>query len=278
MRESGGDCILRSYPTSWGRSPLTCPGAEGPRLGSNIQIDLATGRSNLMSRLQSSPPLVLNSGAQLTMAGGPCNAIYHLRAGWACQFQDLGNGHRAIVDIFLPGDVIGLDTALQIRPLKDVLILTSVTLGVIPGRDALVELMACPQTALYIAWLLAQQQRRTDRLLTAVLSLDARGRLATMLLNFYERLKRRRLITGSTYSLPLTQIQIGSYLGLTVVHVNRVLRCLREEQIAQVEKHCVTIVDLDRLQSLAAHGAVVPAKTDERPPHATALQGCEAAD
>jgi CRP/FNR family transcriptional regulator len=278
VRESEGDCIPRSYPTSWGRSPLTPPGAGGPRLGSNIQIDLATGRSNLMSKLHSSPPLVFNSGAQLTMAGGPCNAIYHIRAGWACQFHDLANGHRAIVDIFLPGDVIGLDTALQIRPLKDVLILTSVTSGVIPGRDALVELMACPQTALYIAWLLAQRQRRTDRLLTAVLSLDARGRLATMLLNFYKRLKRRRLITGSTYSLPLTQIQIGSYLGLTVVHVNRVLRSLREEQIAQVEKHCVTIVDLDRLQSLAVHGAVVPAKTDERQPTATALQGCEAAD
>jgi CRP-like cAMP-binding protein len=247
-------------------------------LGSNIQIDLASGRRNLMSKLHSSPPLVLNSGEQLAAAGRSCKAIYHIRAGWACQFHDLANGRRAIIDIFLPGDVIGLDTALQIRPLKDVLTLTPVTSGVIPGRDALIDLMACQHTALYIAWLLAQRQRRADQLLTSVLSLDARGRLATMLLNFYTRLRRRRLITGSTYNLPLTQVQIGSYLGLTEVHINRVLRSLREEQIAQVEKHCVTIVDLDRLQSLAQHVAVVSAENDERPSHATTLQGCEAAD
>ena len=276
VSESEGDLIPRGYRNGWERSPLIPPGAV--RLGSNIQTELITGRRNLMSKLHGLSPLVSNSGEQLAAAGASCTAIYHIKAGWACQFHDLANGHRAIVDIFLPGDVIGLDTALQIRPLTDVLTLTRVTSGVIPGRDALVELMTCPQTALYIAWLLAQRQRRADRLLTAVLSLDARGRLATMLLDFYVRLKRRRLITGLTYSLPLTQIQIGSYLGLTVVHVNRVLRSLREEQIAQVEKHCVTIVDLNRLRNLAQSGPVVPAADDERPPHATALPECEAAD
>jgi DNA-binding transcriptional regulator LsrR (DeoR family) len=72
-----------------------------------------------------------------------------------------------------------------------------------------------------------------------------------MVLDFYARLQRRRLITGSTFSLPLTQVQIGGYLGLTVVHVNRVLRSLRDERIVNVERHCVTILDLDRLTSLA---------------------------
>ena len=78
-----------------------------------------------------------------------------------------------------------------------------------------------------------------------------------MVLDFYTRLRRRRLITGPTYNLPLTQIQIGNYLGLTVVHVNRVLRSLRDEQIVHMEKHCATILDLERLENLAYHEATI---------------------
>ena len=150
--------------------------------------------------------------------------------------------------------MIGLDTLLRTRPLENVFTLTSVTVETIPVRDVLTELMADRPTALFVAWLLGERQRRTDRLLAGISGLDARGRVAMMVLDFYTRLRRRKLITGSTFSLPLTQVQIGAYLGLTVVHVNRVLRSLRDERIVNLERHCVTILDLDRLTSLAQNG------------------------
>jgi hypothetical protein len=60
---------------------------------------------------------------------------------------------------YLPGDVIGLDAALRIRPLEEVMALTSLTIETINTATALSELMACRPTALYIAWLLGQRQR-----------------------------------------------------------------------------------------------------------------------
>ena len=75
-----------------------------------------------------------------------------------------------------------------------------------------------------------------------------------MALDFHTRLSRKRLITGSSYSLPLTQHQIAAYLGLTVVHVNRVLRFLRDEQIVSLERHCMTILNLKQLKTLAQKG------------------------
>jgi CRP-like cAMP-binding protein len=248
--------------------------------GGLLRGELALGRRELSARFGSSPPCTLGPSKLLATSAGLRNAVCHVRAGWACQFRDLVNRARAIVDIYLPGDVIGLDAILQARPSAEVLTLTSVAIEVIHAEDALVDLMASQPTALYIAWLLGQRQRRTDRLLSAVLCLDARGRLATMLLDFYTRLRRRRLITGSTYNLPLTQLQIGSYLGLTVVHVNRVLRSLRDEQIVQMEKNCVTILDLERLMSLAQHGS--PEKSvahiDEHSSSEVALSSSEAAE
>jgi hypothetical protein len=90
----------------------------------------------------------------------------------------------------------------------------------------------------------------------AISCLAARGRLAMMLVDFYKRLRHRRLLSGSIYNLPLTQIQIGQYLGLSVIHINRVLRALRHEQVAHLEKHCVTILDLKRLAILARYGGI----------------------
>ena len=72
-----------------------------------------------------------------------------------------------------------------------------------------------------------------------------------MVLDLYKRLKQQGLVTRLSYNLPLTQVQIGAYLGLTVAHVNRVLRSSRDEHIVILEKHCATILDLERLTRLA---------------------------
>ena len=215
-----------------------------------LQDELALGRRKLSTILNSSPRRMLKTNELLGDADFS-NTIYHLRSGWACQIHDLGNSRRAILDVYLPGDVIGLDAAVRSRPLEEILTLTAATVEAIPGEDALIELMADPPTALYITYLLGKRQQRIDRLLAAISCLDARGRLAIMLLDLYKRLRRRKLISAPTYNLPLTQVQIGNYLGLTVVHINRVLRSLRAEQIVNVEKHSVMILDFERLAILA---------------------------
>ena len=224
------------------------------KLAGSLHDELALGQRKLIAAFRSSVPHILKAGEKPLETTGLGDEILHLRTGWACQFPDIISGRRTIVDVYLPGDVIGLDTLLGNRPLTNVLVLTSATAQAIPPHR-LVELMADRSTALFIAWLLGQRQRRADRLLAAISGLDARGRVASMMLDFHRRLRRRRLITGVTYSLPLSQIQIGQYLGLTVVHVNRVLRSLRAERILELEKHCVTIIDLDRLSSVVENHA-----------------------
>jgi len=221
-----------------------------------VRDELMLGRRELTARFRVSPPRTLSAGERLVGDARSSNAICYLVAGWACQFHGFSDGHQAIVDVYMPGDVIGLDAVLRTRPSGRVMTLTSVTAEVIDAAREFTDLMTCRSTALYVAWLLGRRQRRSDRFLAAVSSLDARGRLATMVLDFYARLRRQRLITGSSYNLPLTQIQIGAYLGLTVAHVNRVLRSLRDERIVQLEKHCVTILDFERLSRLTLSGGI----------------------
>jgi CRP-like cAMP-binding protein len=216
---------------------------------------LVAGRREFASRFCDDLQRSLKTGKLLTGSDtsndGMHPLVYRLRSGWACQFRKLCDGRKAILDIYLPGDIIGLDAILNTRPTENVVALTSVTVDAMIAEDGLYGLMKHRHTALYVAWLLGQRQRRADRLLTAISSLDARGRLAVMFFDFYHRLRTQKLISSPMYNLPLTQSQVGSYLGLTVVHVSRVLALLRSQQIVNFEKHCVNILDIEQLTKLA---------------------------
>jgi CRP/FNR family transcriptional regulator, anaerobic regulatory protein len=241
----------------------------------DLHDKLLAGKREFTSRFCSHLQQSVKAGNSLTGADTSTDVahpvVYRLCSGWACQLRKLSHGRKAIVDIYLPGDVIGLDSALYTRPTENVVALTSIAVDAMIAEEGLCGLMMHRHTALYVTWLLAQRQRRADRLLTAVTSLDARGRLAVMFFDFYHRLRTQKLISSPMYNLPLTQSQIGSYLGLTVVHVNRVLGVLRQQQIVNLEKHCVNIVDLEELTKLAQYrvtsrqSTAIPAITPNQP-------------
>lgn len=246
----------RHGATPPGQPHRLIPGDE-VNLRRSLTDELALGRRKLATAFRTSPPRSLRSGELLATLARYKSGIFRLCAGWAGRYCDLSNDRSFIVDVYVPGDVICLDTLLRSRQPEAVLTLTSVTLEVIPAENGFLDLMADRSIALYFFWLLDQRQRRADRRLAANTLLEAQARLAMMVLDFYTRLRRRRLITASTYNLPLTQTQIADYLGLSAVHVNRVFRSLRDERVIKLEKNCVTILDLERLARLAHDEEVV---------------------
>jgi CRP/FNR family transcriptional regulator len=55
-----------------------------------------------------------------------------------------------------------------------------------------------------------------------------------------------------TYQMPLTQEQLADHLGITAVHVNRVLKTFREAGIVTVRDGLVSITDLDEVVQRAS--------------------------
>jgi CRP/FNR family transcriptional regulator len=249
---------LVDTPLASVREMLTAPTRQ-----SEVRDTLLRGRQEMEVRFGTVPLITLRAGEVFGAAGVLNNAIYRLRTGWACEYRELPNCRRAIIDVYLPGDFIGLGGLFRTRPLENVLALTWVEVATIDGDKVLTELLTSQINALYVSWLLVRRQQRTDHLLTAISSLDARGRVAAILLEFYKRLYARKLIAARTYTMPLTQQHIGQYLGLTVVHVNRVLRSLRNDRIVLLEKNSVTILDLERLRKLARGREM---SSNDRPP------------
>jgi CRP/FNR family transcriptional regulator, anaerobic regulatory protein len=190
------------------------------------------------------------SGQTLVEAGKLPRYVYHLRTGLAYQSHGLPDGGRAIVDIFTPGNVVGLETILSLRASGTVTAAGPVKYLALDPKS-LHQLMEDRQVALCFTSLLIEARWRSEELVARIARLEAPERVAAMLVDLHDRLRRRRLIARSSYNLYLTQQQIGDHLGLTGAHVNRVLRWLAREHIALVKGYVVIIHDMPRLRRLA---------------------------
>jgi CRP/FNR family transcriptional regulator len=225
--------------------------AAGARPAFRPEFDerIAEGRPVIDAAFDQSVPRRMPAGTRIFTPESSGNPVHRLDSGWAYRAIDWPDGRRAIIEIYLPGDILGIEVAVRDQPLDEVVAVTALTVHTI-DTAAFADLMAGPVAAA-IFGLLTEQQWRIDRLAAALARRDAHERLSLMLVDLYDRLRRRDPTMPSSYALPLTQQQIGDHLGLTLVHVNRVLRSLREKDIVSIDHHVVTIRDLERLRQLA---------------------------
>lgn len=194
---------------------------------------------------------------------GPGTALVHddkpgtvgtIYTGWAIRYKLLEDGRRQILNILLPGDIFGFDGVLFERPQHSFQAVTDVSYGTV-GGDRLRELLTTqPEIALALLRRLAAERRRLDRLVTSIGRCTAEERIASFILELQARLRQRRIAHGNSFNMPITQQHLGDHLGLTVVHVNRVLRRLRELGLLTFRDRVVIIHDFDALAHLGRFG------------------------
>src|SRR5215213_10778828 len=120
-------------------------------------------------------------------------------------------------------------------------------------RKRLLELVARDHPAsVRIMFQLAEDERRLHNWVAALGRGNAEERIATLLLDLRGRLFQAGLANGEGFHMPLTQQEIADHLGLTLVHVNRVLRRLREAGMVTVQGGVVRIDEMTRLSRVAA--------------------------
>jgi CRP/FNR family transcriptional regulator, anaerobic regulatory protein len=117
-------------------------------------------------------------------------------------------------------------------------------------REVLRMARADPDIATRLWWQVCEDERRLHSWVTVLGRGSAEERIAAMVLDFRLRLHRAGL-AGDSFRLPMTQQQIADYLGLTVVHVNRVLKRLRESRVISGVRGAMVIRDLRAVEQLA---------------------------
>lgn len=170
--------------------------------------------------------------------------------GFMCRYMDARDGYRQLLSFHVPGDFIDLHGFPTHHIDHDIAALTEAKIALVPHAriDAIMAQRPHLAKMLWFSTVLDAAMHR--EWIFRIGRLDAMGRLAHFLAETHCRMHAIGRTQGGTFDLPLTQQDLGEACGLTSVHVNRVLRRMREEGVATVARGTVTVQDQTRLWRL----------------------------
>ena len=192
-----------------------------------------------------------SAGRDLIEQGQSDQAIYVLDSGWVSSYKVLPDGTRQIVDFQIPGDFLGMRSALfktsdhSVEPVNDIVV------SEIFVADLLGAFAQTPRLATAVLWAASRDEAMVVEHLVGVGRRGADERLAHFLLELGARLALVGMGSKAGYDCPLTQYHLGDALGLSAVHVNRVLRRLRERGMLTFQKRHVRFDNYHRLTEFA---------------------------
>jgi CRP-like cAMP-binding protein len=168
--------------------------------------------------------------------------------GWACRYKLLERGQRQILSFHLPGDMPDLQS-LHLKVMDHSLATLTPARMAFVQHGALQEVLRdCPaletvfwrdtliDAAIFRVWM-AGIGRRT-----------ASQRIAHLFCELFVRLRSLGIADTEGFQLAITQAEIADALGLTSVHVNRVLKELRTAGLIATPSRSVAILNWEGLQ------------------------------
>ncbi len=186
-------------------------------------------------------------GVDMIHQGQTDQSAFVLASGWASSYKILPSGSRQIVNIQIPGDFLGLRSVLFRTADHNVEPITVVHASEVRQRDLLSAFSQTPRLATAVLWAASRDEAMVVEHLVDVGRRTATERMAHFLLELGARLRLVGLGTREGYLCPLSQYLLADTLGLSAVHVNRVLRELREAGMVTFQKGRVVFDDYNAL-------------------------------
>jgi len=196
----------------------------------------------------------VGAGVNLAVEGNAPRRGFVITHGLACRYRVMPDGRRQILTFLIPGDVS--DPYLFLLKAMDHSIIT-----LVPTRLARIERARVfeitehhPRIVAALWWVTMQEAAMLRERIVMLGRANARARVAYLFCEFLWRYRAIGLSEDHALRLPLTQLDIADALGLTAVHVNRVLQHLRREGLITMAHRRLTVHYPDRLQRLAELG------------------------
>lgn len=194
-------------------------------------------------------------GEEIVREGEAPQAVSVLVEGLACRHRSLPDGRRQIMAYLLPGDLLDLHALIMGEMDHSICALTPCKIALAPHQRMTETMEQFPEL---------ERALWRDTLIDAALAREwlvglgrrsAYGRIAHLLSEVTERLDTAGLGEGGVIELPLTQQELADSLGLSLVHVNRVLQRLRASGLISLGRGALQIVDRDGLKAAGGFDA-----------------------
>jgi CRP-like cAMP-binding protein len=192
----------------------------------------------------------LAAGVHIVRDGDPADHCCLLLSGFAYRYKITGEGGRQIISFHVASEFLDLQNSFLGVADHSVQMLTEAQVALIPSA-ALQELALTRPAIARALWI--------DTLIDASIfrewvvnvgRRDSRSRVAHLLCEFSLRLEAAGLASNHHYELPMTQEQLADAVGLTSVHVNRVLKQLGEEGLIRRDRRSIAIQDWNKMRAV----------------------------
>ena len=192
-------------------------------------------------------------GKELLHEGDLRHAAYILQSGWGCSFKLLPDGGRQIITFPVPGDCVGLRSTLLRTSDHSFSALTDAVMTRIEASRLEQMFAEFPYLGAAVLWATSRDEAMIVEHLISIGRRSAIERTSHFFLELFDRLKLVGLTSRDEFDCPLNQYALADALGLSTIHVNRVLRQLRERNLMTFKEHRVALHDPAALKALAGY-------------------------
>lgn len=187
----------------------------------------------------------------LIREGDEPGPVFVILEGWACRYKILPSGTRQIMAFLMPGDSCDLHVKLLAEMDHGIQAITATNVATISRQDMQTMMDDHPNIAraMYTAQLVDEGIMRAW-----IVSMGRRSsseRVAHLICELYLRARNTWLTSNGEFALPLSQLVLADALGMTAVHINRVLKELRLAGAMALKRGSVTILDPGKLVRIA---------------------------
>ena len=180
-------------------------------------------------------------------------SIFLLSSGWVLRSRILSDGRDCTTATYVPGDIINLANVVAPQSYDTLVALTPIETVIVSDRDLRRASHEDGDIAFSIMRRFLADSHWLREALAAIGQLKAKDRLF-----FYVVQTRNRMIAyGSldrkttTFPFPLTQLELAQTIGITPVHVNRVLKEHLSEGVMKIDHRMLHILDLAEFEQRA---------------------------
>lgn len=189
-------------------------------------------------------------GSHLFQVGDQFTAIYAVRSGCAKSYSVDANGVEHVHGFHVKGDLLGFDAVFPERHRCSAAIIQNCSVCVLPYEEF-------EEFAEKLPSLQATVMQLISRAFSDHLSLPATAQAEQRLCAFLLEMARRQEKQGLNpyeLDLPMSRVEIASFLGFTVETGSRLLSKMQKEGLIKVKRRHIYLIDTDRLAHIATHG------------------------
>jgi CRP/FNR family transcriptional regulator len=192
----------------------------------------------------------LHKGDHLYRDTDEFRSVYAVRSGAVKAYRVTDDGREQVTGFYFPGEILGMDGIAKNAHACSAKALETSAVCEIPFTSLEQLSVQLPNLQRHFFQLMSREITEDQQLITLLSKNTAEERIAALMLSISARNARRKL-SATQFRLPMSRIDIGNYLGLTVETVSRVFSRLQKLDVLHVSNKEIEILDIAGLRNIA---------------------------